>query len=509
MVVPTLAACGGEEQETTTNKTDVNNKPNKDPDQTTSGDGTQKDPNYIAPIDMDGYVFKALVRSKDVGSNTIENGNAGFSTEDFWVAQESNDALSFAVYMRNMSIQEDFNCRIAQIDQHESMYQQLKDAFQNSETYEATVILAKHAAAAATSNLLRDINAMEYIDLTSASYDQNSIRELSMGGKLYYLSGDMNISTMDNANASVVNMVLFNSLKDAFMEAYNDELFTDPYAMVAEGVWTMDNQLTMAEIANVDVNKGDGALSHKNGDTVGYFQYGAAPLYYFYASGARISQLDEDGYPEIVIKDDLAHDTYDFLYKEYNTISKPWMPRGFESDRRPAVLSGQVLFFDYLLWDVRKTLYTQAEFEYGLLPLPMMEAGQDRYYSTMYFQNCVNLWAMPAMCANQEYSQRMLHIMAVYSSKKDSTMDAYYQKTMYMTVAINPGSREALNTVKGSLVYDIALLYDWGGYTDVLLDIGTATSNQYANRTSNIDAATAEMELTLEKFKNPEFVPEE
>ena len=85
---------------------------------------------------------------------------------------------------------------------------------------------------------------------------------------------------------------------------------------------------------------------------------------------------------------------------------------------------------------------------------------------------------------------------------------AYYQKTMYMTVAINPGSREALNTIKSSLVYDIALLYDWGGYTDVLLDIGTAASNQYAQRTANIETANAQMEITLEQFKNPQYVPD-
>ncbi|MBQ9797243.1 MAG: hypothetical protein IJW50_05930 [Clostridia bacterium] len=508
MIVPMFAACGNGDGADTTKPT--GNQPSGNQETTTPGEGGVKDPNYIAPIDMDGYVFKALVRSKDVGDSTeaLQNGSAGFYCEDFWVAEESQDALSFAVYTRNLTIQEDFNCRIAQVDQHMSMYQQLMDAYDSGETYEMTVILATHAASAATSNLLRDINSMDYVDLTHAAYDQNSIKELSMGGKLYYLSGDMNISTMDNAIVSVVNMVLFDSLKETFLEVFNDELFTDPYEMVAEGEWTLDNQLTMAELANVDMNKSDGALSHAKGDTIGYFQYGATPLYYFYGSGARISELDEDGYPTLVIDSDLAQETYDYLYREYNVVSKPWMPRGFEADRRPNVLSGQVLFVDYLLWDVRKTMYPQSTFEYGLLPLPLFTDGQERHYTVMYWQNCVNLWAMPNMCADPDLAARMLQIMAVYSSKKDSTMDAYYQKTMYMTVATDMGSRNALNMVKDSIVYDIALLYGWGAYKDLLLKIGTASANGYAHGTANIDTATAQMEITLEQFKNPQHVPD-
>ena len=55
------------------------------------------------------------------------------------------------------------------------------------------------AASAATSNLLQDINSLEFVELDHRSYDQNSIAQLSMGGKLFYLSGDMNVESTHSA----------------------------------------------------------------------------------------------------------------------------------------------------------------------------------------------------------------------------------------------------------------------------------------------------------------------
>jgi hypothetical protein len=98
--------------------------------------------------------------------------------------------------------------------------------------------------------------------------------------------------------------------------------------------------------------------------------------------------------------------------------------------------------------------------------------------------------------------------MAVYSGMEDSTMDAYYQKTMYMTVASDKGSRQCMDTIRTSMVYDIALLYNWGGFFNLIDSIDTATSNQYQSKLDNLDVAEEEMNLTLEKFKNPQYVPD-
>lgn len=87
-------------------------------------------------------------------------------------------------------------------------------------------------------------------------------------------------------------------------------------------------------------------------------------------------------------------------------------------------------------------------------------------------------------------------------------MDAYYQKTMYMTVATDKGSRACMDIIRTSMVYDIATIYNWGGFSELLTTLDTIASNPYASRMNNIDIAEEEMQITLEQFKNPQYVPD-
>ena len=87
-------------------------------------------------------------------------------------------------------------------------------------------------------------------------------------------------------------------------------------------------------------------------------------------------------------------------------------------------------------------------------------------------------------------------------------MDAYYQKTMYMTVATDKGSRACMDIIRTSMVYDIAQLYNWGTFSTDILNIDTIGSNQFSNMVDKLNSANEEMNLTLEKFKDPQWVPE-
>lgn len=512
MLVPCLAACGGNGDG---NDTTVNNGGPNNPggEETTTADGSVAMPPVVQLTDGNGgqYVYKvhkASSKAEGFAGNATTDGNTGFYCEDFYVAETSEDALSFAVYTRNQTIQETYNVRIAMVPQVGNMYKELNQFYTNGEKHDATIIKTMSAGSAATGNLLKDINSMQHVDLTHKAFDQNSVKQFSMGGKLYYLSGDMNISSMDNFAPTIVNMQMYNDRAEAIVETFGDEIYSNIYELVTEKMWTMDTMLTIAELANVDVNKSDGALSVTKGDTVGYFMYSASPLYYFYGAGGRISELDEDGYPELVIAEDENVEIYEYLIRNFNTVKNSWIPQGASTDRKTNFYGGGTLFTDMTLWDVRKGLYSTATFEYGILPNPLYEEGND-YACAIYFQNCHHLWAIPSMCTDEANAGRLLQVFAVYSSLKDSTMDAYYTKTMYLTVAGDKGSREVMDIIRASLSYDIAGLYDWGTFMSTIKAAGGAASNQLTSKINNMDVAEEAMQLTLEKFKNPQYVPEE
>ena len=165
------------------------------------------------------------------------------------------------------------------------------------------------------------------------------------------------------------------------------------------------------------------------------------------------------------------------------------------------------------LWDVRKDLYLNADFEYGLLPNPVKNEG-DKYNSVVYFYNTVHLWAIPSLCNNYEKAQLMMNVMAAYSNlkKEGSTMDGYYTRTLYFTVAPNPGARNVMNIIKESTVYDIALLYDWGNWASELSELwhkrNTNNHGDLANQMNAANGAIQQLEDTIYLFENPGSVLE-
>lgn len=539
LIVPCVAACnkdngGGHKKpaptdnEQTTTSNNQNNPNNSQPEEEVT---TPDEPEIEMPevVDMGGYTYRAYVRnhagtSPDAHKAQVNNGNNDYRCVDFWVdeANSEQDFISYAVYQRNKLIEADYNCKIRQVASDGSQIEHLLASFTNGDGYDLTIITAKPAAQAATQNLLRNLTDMEHLELDHPSFDQNSINELSVGDKLYFLSGDMNISTMDVAGLSIVNMDFYENIVETIIEAYEgDTSYSNIYNIVLGGKWTMDTLLTIAELANVDAGQDGGELhvlpngvvggvevnnKYVGGDTVGYHQYLYSALWYFYGSGGRITTKNDEGLPEFVIQNNQGQTLYDYIFEKFNRkINAPWIPHESSNILNLNFLSGGVLFADCSLFNVRTEIYPKAEFEYGILPVPVYEAGTP-YRSVVFFYNWAHLWAIPNMVGDAEYAERMMQIMAVYSSLPDSTMHAYYDRTIYFQAASDNGSREVMDTIRTSMVYDLALLFpSWGGYEEELYQIPNRESSMHANIVEGIIRVEETMLGTIETLLNPDM----
>ena len=440
-------------------------------------------------------------------------GNNGYACIDFWVdeATSNNDAITYAVYLRNSQIEETYNCRIKQLEQKGDMTSQLKLYYMNDDGVDLTVIMARSAANAATQNLLSNLNMMSSLDFSHPSYDKKSLKELALGDCLYYLSGDMNVSTMEVCGPTVVNLEMYNNYIETFVELFgNDPMYADIYNLVLSKKWTIDTMLTMANTIKVDVNDSDGfALGSQDGDVLGYFAYTGMGVYYFYGSGGRLTEIDDEGNPQLVIEK--HNDLFDYLFSKFNTRTgdnAAWLPHGYSGPRWDIFSSGRCLFTEMTLFDIRTQLYNASPFQYGILPNPTYEEGAD-YHSVVYFTNCNHLWAIPNKVNNSEIAQQMMNIFAAYSNVdlQDSTMYAYYERTLYLNTASDEGSRKAMNTIKDSMVYDIALLYDWYKMGTVTLgELTISSAGVYAGNVSSQSEINRNLQETVEKLKNPTFV---
>ena len=527
LLVPFVASCNKDKD------TNPSNNDNKNPSNTTTGGGDlspNPDEDEIElpeVVNMDGYMYKAYVRkfagsSPDALQAQLQNGNNRYECIDFWVDEANSrvDAISAAVYRRNQQIETTYNCKIQQVASDGSQIEHLLACYTNNDGYDLTIIMAKAAAQAATQNLLRNLKDMPYVDLSNEAFDQNSINELSVDDKLYFLSGDMNVSTMEVAGLSIVNMEFYEKIVDDIVADFgNDTTYSDIYNIVKSKKWTMETMMKIAEKANVDFgqdldNSGlraspidyDGNETHKSGDSVGYFQYYNSTLWYFYASGGRISTKNEEGKHEMVIGNDTAQNLYDYLYENFNRkVKVPWIPHDASAVLNANFLTGDVLFMDVSLFEIRTELYANADFEYGILPNPVLEEKME-YRSLVFFNNWAHLWAIPSMLGtqNEEYAQRLLQVFAVYSSLPESTMYAYYDRTICFTAAKDNNSREVMDIIRTSMIYDLALLYpSWGGLETILTQIPNRDAPEYASVKDSLDRIIPQMEDTLEQLINP------
>ena len=523
MIIPCMAACG--------NNKDKGKKPNtnNNNNQVTLPEGSD----IVMPevVDMDGFIYKAYVRDF-AGADPTEYkaqtmyGNNDYKCIDFWAdaANSEDDVIPYAVYGRNQQIENDYKCKIRQTSSNGDQLAFLTSALQNGDGYHLTIIEAERGAQAATMGLLRDLNATTHMDLSKPSFDQNAINELSVKDKLYFISGDMNISTMEVAGLSMVNMDFYEDLSDSIVnDLYGgNQLYSNIYNIVLAKKWTMETLLKIANKANIDIDKTDGALhvlphgvgqdgqtvdnKYNGGDTVGYHQYLYSTLWYFYGSGGRITVKGEEGIPEFIIDQDKGQTLYDYIFDKFNrTVNAPWIPHESSNILNLNFLTGQVLFADCSLFNIRTEIYPKASFEYGILPLPTYEEGD--YRSLVYFNNWAHLWAIPQMVGDDtavEYAERMVEIMAVYSSLPNSTMDAYYERTIYMLAAKDNGSREVMDMIRTSLVYDIALLYaSWGDIEYKLSQIANVNESELTDIVSTKSTTEMNIQTTIDQLLNP------
>ncbi len=491
-------------------------KPNDGNEQTTTPPAEDE---VIMPdvVDLGGYTYRAYVRSNAATGTPVEDGNPAFFCEDFWVDPlqgEPEDALAYAVYTRNQEIEADYNVKIRQVSQTINMAQELARYFQDGQTFELTIILAKSAANAAIQNLLTNLGDLNTLDLKHEAFDQNSIKELSIANKLYYLSGDMNISTMDSLAPTIVNIERYENFAEGIVDHFKgDMLYSNIYNLVTAGKWTIGTMLEIAELTSTDADSSDGNLGASDQDSVGYFQYNESGVYYFYGAGGRITKMNEEGIPEFVINEEQNQILFNYLFENLHpSVRNTKYPNGFSPDRKTNfMVNANTLFTDMSLWDVRKDLYLNGGFRYGLLPNPVYEEG-DNYNSVVYFYNIVHLWAIPNLCEDLDKAQVMMNAMAAYSNlnRKDSTMDAYYTRTLYFSVAPDPEARKVMDIIKSTTVYDIALLYDWGGWRTELSELWWRRStNNYGSLVTLIASnAQPKLDETIEQFINPGTLPE-
>jgi ABC-type glycerol-3-phosphate transport system substrate-binding protein len=338
------------------------------------------------------------------------------------------------------------------------------------------------AAGVAADGMFYDMKQMPHTDLSAIWWDQQAVKELSIGGKLYYCTGDLSFTAIDTIWIMMFNKTL---LKDLGLE--------DPYEIVKRGDWTYSKLEEMIRGVSRDIN-GDGVINEH--DFIGFVtpsdRYVRAMVL---SGGESFTEKTNDDYftfkqPNVKFLEiydrtmQLMHDNPDVL--DINKIRDLGGARTIWDAATNMFADNRILFFSEVMQNIFRLRQSDADF--GIIPLPKYDNAQG-FVPHYVFVDTTTVAAVPANAPDIERTSIILEALTAESTY--TLMPAYYELSLKTKLARDEESSEMIDLIRSSRTYDLATVYDFGG-------IYGAVSNAIINNNIGYQSAIERIETRMD-----------
>lgn len=426
-----------------------------------------KDRNY------NGYKLRVAVRE-----------SSWLGTIDVYADEITGDVVNDAVYLRNSTLENKMNIEITEIRLESPASAAQTSITAVSDDYDMITDGMKSLSPLSTRNLLVDFQSIDTIHLENEWWDQNMVRDLSILGRNYFMTGE--ISVMDNA---ATWCYLFNKdmVKDLGLE--------NPYTLVDEGKWTLDKHNEMAEKAISDVD-GDGKWTDE--DTYGLVTERYNTLALWSCMGYKIADRDTDGNIVYTYSDENAITALtkiiDTQYAGFTNMGtgSPITEGGVEvkNGRERQFAIGRSLFYYAAMTNI--VIFRDSDVDFGVLPAPKENEDQEEYYSSWSYSNMA-AYVLPKTLAKPEMIGDIMEAMAHLSVY--TLTPAYMDQTLIGQGTRDEESEPMIRLILDTRNYDLGVVFDWGGIRTAIL--GMSDSQKVA---SSLSSLTTKANKELEEY---------
>ncbi len=367
-------------------------------------------------------------------------------------AEETGDIVSDAVYNRNLEIEDRLNVHLL-IDDAPGSWSESGtflailsgDVLSQSGMIDAVASAANYMLPTIPNGYFYDLCEAPYVSLSEPWWSQGYVENMEIDASLYLATGTASINLLDNM------CVLF----------FNKQIAADhgaesPYSLVHDGTWTFARLLAMTEDFNEDVN-GDNAITLDSDDKIGILTYSNMNIAQQVAFGLHFSERGADGYPQITYMDARMTQAFDLIR---DCISKKQLclyapgtdTLSLTTDMQKAFQNNTVYFMYQVLSSA--SVMREMEADFGILPMPMLDDAQDRYY-TCVLENLTVL-GIPTSVTDPAASGALIEALARIGY--DSVTPVYYEKALGSKYVRDNDSAEMLALIYDSIWFDFAYL---------------------------------------------------
>ncbi|MCL2776096.1 MAG: hypothetical protein FWD71_22550 [Oscillospiraceae bacterium] len=478
------------------NNNNVNETKNTAGETSASEQGTTSEFTPAAGADYGGYTFKML------GFDSYSGGWKAVGYSEVESETVNGDPINDAVYNRDAEIDEMYNINIQEV-----LYGGPNDDYGTVINKAMAVVMAgtnefdagltpgnSMPQLIGTKNMTYDLLSIPELDLTKSWWNQNSIKEFTLAGKLHSVTGDISLW---NTMAEIV--FYFNK------QLIEQNGLEDPYSLVRSGDWTWDKLGEMAKAVTRDIN-GDGVIDRF--DQIGIASEDATLYEAVLCAGEHFATKDAQDMPAlntnldrisaVVDKAMPVLRSQDYAYATSDLYASGKYKNAFFEFTMPKFRDNQILFYTQQLMVALNLRDMQADF--GVLPLPKLDASQNGYYSTAsdYFNTYA--W-IPSTNDDPARTANILQAMGYYSQQ--IVIPALFDVTITNKALRDEDSLEMLQLIKTSRVYDLTTIYNWGGILDIYNSIYKKRINDLASAMEKgAGKINAAMQQTIDSLTN-------
>ncbi len=438
-----LVACGAEPAEKETADT-----PETVVDETAAETETETEeetmPPLSVPADLDYGGYEAHIYSFE---------HSGYHWEH--VAEElTGEVLNDAIYNRNLATSDLLNVKITAVinkwDNDNFRYMVRTSAMSGSDEYDISTGNTYNSTYLSANGYYYDVTKMPYIDpLNSPWWNKSAYEELSIGDKAFLLMGDICASNY--------------SLEAVF---FNKELITNndlenPYTMVYEDRWLLDNMIAMTKDFYQDLN-GNGVRDAEGGDVYGIYgaSHSVCNMAYYYL---KIVEKTEDNYIKVNFGSERN--------EEILTKLKDWFIASDGFLYQDDGWTDYVQFAEYencvfVMQSLQRCVALRDyDLDYGIVPIPKYDELQEDFTAV----GTGLVVSFPVSATDIERSAAIADTLSYYG--RLYVLPAYVDNTLMYKGTRDEDAAKMIEIILDSVFYDFGKEYSsFTGWSCAMLD---------------------------------------
>ncbi|MBO4414048.1 MAG: hypothetical protein J5830_05010 [Clostridia bacterium] len=360
-------------------------------------------------------------------------------------AEDDSDPIYAAVLKRNRAIESYLGITITEFPSADPINDAITCVISGDSEWDVFNLYQHGCMNLVTLGYARDWNELD-IDLSKPWWNRKAIQGLAVNGHLPVMSGSILISEIE----AIVGMVYNQRLYDKF------NIDTDIYKEVADGNWTLDSFIALANRGKEDLNA-DGLYTIGD-DIVGYAaDKHSMAMNWPFATGLVQARI-KDGKYEVNISKTKTLTLLEKLKEFFDSGT---------ADQSVELLDDVVFFKDDKVFICAITLYNleylrAMEADYGVIPYPKFDEQQKNYVT--HVGGAAPIMVLPFNTSKKtEFTSDVLSALCEHSYK--TVRPAYYDVTLQEKGTRDEQSKKVLDTLLDARTYDFAYInakgYAW------------------------------------------------